>query len=595
MDKRVQMSLPLLSALVLAACGGGGGSSAPAQTGLLKNVPETYSVNIPKSLLSNGVVRSLRVAATGTGAASTPAATLPAVAAPTSLGYKRLQTFARQMKRRQTQIADQFVLVDKLWDQLVSQCQTTVVDEVCSVPAATINLTYSQAMADRVFRALKVRILKDDDLTQTQIDAALLVARARANGITPDGSPGSWPQVGDQISIDNEFKFTTLTAATAEDYSYSMQMLPAALKYSVVVAAASVAANTVTDAVTNAATDAVTNAASNAITNAAGNTGAAFRDLDRGEKADFTLKWSADKSRVSLLEEISKGTELESYQYIFVADAINGDSMTVTGSKEETKRNKTELKETLLSLKEIPTETAISGIELSFSENESKTKVKNGVTISRSEAATVEGRADDTGGFVRSMQQDDEDGISSVEHRKDEFDSNGGLLLSTFCRDADINDADGDSCVDANGVAVDANWQTYDPSNSGRTAFSNELNDSALNAAASAAASHLIRVSVSGLPTTAPVAPAHEVKTRFELYIGDPISTDPAVAAAAEQVGEGKQEVKANGRVKLKVRYWGSQAQLDAGTLAVYEMSYDAVTGTTTRTLIAGASVTVAP
>jgi len=155
--------------------------------------------------------------------------------------------------------------------------------------------------------------------------------------------------------------------------------------------------------------------------------------------------------------------------------------------------------------------------------------------------------------------------------------------LATFCRDADINDANGDSCFDATtGIAVDANWKTHDPNGNG--AFSRELDDNALDAAANAATSRFIKVSVSGLPEVAPVAPANETKTRFELYTGDPAAAD------VEQVGEGKQEVKASGRVKLKVRYWGTQAQLDAG-VSVYEMSYDAVTGTTTRTLIAGASV----
>jgi len=566
MDKKWQMSLPVLSALVLAACGGGGGS-APVDTGLLKNVPETYSINIPKSLLSNGVVvKTLRVATAGGATAAAPAA-----AAPTSLGYQRLQTFSRNMKARQAQIADQFVLVDKLWDKLVNECQTTVVDAVCSVAKGAFELTYTQAMADNVYAALEAKILDDDDLSKAEIDVALLAARDRANGVGPNSA---WPNVGSLIAIDNDFEFTTLTTALPSDYLYRLKMVAAPLKYVEVLPA--------TTGVTETG-----NGTTNAGTTGTGTAGTVtqLRDFAENEAADFTLQWSDDESRVSLLEEISKDTEIESFQYTFIADAVNGDSMTVTGSKEETKRNKTELKETLLSIKEVPSESAISGVELSFSENESKTKLKNGLVISKSEAATIEGRADDTGGFVRSMQQDDEDGVSSVEHRKDEFDTNGGLLLATFCRDADINDADGDSCFDATtGLAVDANWKTYDPNGNG--VFSRELDDDALDAAANAATSRFIKVSVSGLPEVAPVAPARETKTRFELYIGDP--NDPA--AAAEQVGEGKQEVKASGRVKLKVRYWGTQAQLNAG-VSVYEMSYDAVTGTTTRTLISGASV----
>ncbi|MDQ7075135.1 MAG: hypothetical protein Q9O24_08305 [Gammaproteobacteria bacterium] len=571
MNKKWQMSLPVLSALVLAACGGGGGST-PVDTGLLKNVPETYSINIPKSLLSNGTVKSLRVADGTTPVVVNPS---PTVAAPVSFGYQRLQAFARNMKARQAQIADQFVLVDKLWDSLVAECQLTVVDDVCSVAKGTFELTYTQTMADAVYAALEAKILDDDDLSKAEVDAALLAARDRANGV---GANSAWPKVGSLIAIDNEFEFTTLTTALATDYLYRLKMVAAPLNYVVVLPASTPAA----DAAGNGASDAGAGAGAGA-----GGTTVQLRDFAENEVADFTLQWSEDESRVSLLEEINKGSEIESFQYTFIADAVNGDSMTVTGSKEETEKDKTELKESLLTIKEVPSETAISGVELSFSENESKTKTKNGAVISKSEAATVEGRADDTGGFVRSMQQDDEEGLSSVEHRKEEFDANGGLLLATFCRDEDINDANGDSCFDTNGVAVDTNWQIHDPNGVG--VFARELDDDALDAAANAATSRLVKVAVSGLPVVTPVAPLKEVKTRFELYVGDPNDAN----VVSEQVGEGKQEVKADGRVKVKVRYWGTQAQLDAG-VAVYEMSYDALTGTTTRVLIAGAAVMVA-
>ncbi len=146
----VLVSTLLFPVALLTACGGGGSSSTSTSSATITSPPTNIGFKLPSTLVTSPTSKLAAKGSTLKRLKTNSITSFPADVT-SSYAYDTLksQLSEANFRRLETNIA--LVYLDDIWAQVEESCSGVAKDEVCSIPANTIVLTYTQAIFDAEF------------------------------------------------------------------------------------------------------------------------------------------------------------------------------------------------------------------------------------------------------------------------------------------------------------------------------------------------------------------------------------------------------------------------------------------------------------
>ncbi len=169
----VLTSTLLFPAVLLTACGGGG-SSTPTSSVTLTTPPTDIGFKLPSTLVASPVNKlATKYSGKMKLAKADDIDDFPASAG-SSYAYENLKNQLSEANFRRLETNISLVYLDNIWAQVEENCSDVAKDDVCTIPASTVTLTYTQAIFDAEF-AIYSQQFDADFLTEikTQLQARI--------------------------------------------------------------------------------------------------------------------------------------------------------------------------------------------------------------------------------------------------------------------------------------------------------------------------------------------------------------------------------------------------------------------------------------